>query len=96
MVLNPNYLYQETFPWVPPFMAEEPQEFQLGDRVINIRSNDVKFVPFGEKGTITAITDEFFEVMFDNEFVGGSTMEGRFTTRKGAYVKPENILNLTK
>lgn len=96
MVLNPNYIYQETYPWVPPFMSYQPPPFQLGDRVVNIRSTDFTFIPFGEKGTVTAISNDYIEVMFDNEFPGGSTLNGRFRSRKGAYVKPLNLINLTK
>lgn len=96
LVLNPNYIYQETYPWIPPFYAKAPNFFELGDRVVNIRSNDVKYVPFGEKGTVTAITEEFLEIMFDNEFIGGSTCTNRFSNKRGAYVSPLNLINLTQ
>lgn len=77
-------------------MAYQPPPFQLGDRVINIRSTDYCYIPFGEKGTVTAVSNEFIEVLFDNEFYGGSTCKGRFKKNKGAYVKPINLINLTK
>ena len=97
LILNPNYVYQEEdSKWIPPFMPYEPSPFHLGDRVVNIRSTDTRFVPFGEKGTVTAISNDFIEVMFDNEFIGGSTCNGRFTSNNGAYIKPINLINLTK
>jgi 5'-3' exonuclease len=97
LVLNPNYLYQEDDDcWIPPFISYEPAPFQLGDRVVNIRSSDIHYIPFGEKGTVTAISNDFIEVMFDNPFLGGSTGNGRFSTHCSAYVKPLNLINLTK
>jgi preprotein translocase subunit YajC len=77
-------------------MAYEPPPFHLGDRVVSIRSNDNLFIPFGLKGTVTAVTNEFIEVVFDQEFHGGSKMNNRFRTNKGANVKPINLINLTK
>jgi 5'-3' exonuclease len=93
--VNPNYILQETLPYVPPFMAYEPPPFHLGDRVANIRSNDSIYIPFGLKGTVTAVTNEFIEVLFDQEFIGGCNLNGRFKNRKAAYVKPINLINLT-
>ncbi len=96
MYLNPNYVYQESYPWIPPFMADEPNQFILGDRVVNIRSTDHHFVPFGLKGTITAIQDGHLEVMFDREFYGGTTCNGRFSGKRGAYINSLSLINLTE
>ena len=95
MYLNPNYIYQESLPWIPPFHADEPELFKIGNRVTNIRSTDYNYVPFGSKGTITAIYDEYLEVMFDNEFFGGITCNGRFATKCGANIRPLNLINLS-
>ena len=95
LVLNPNYIYQESYPWIPPFMAYEPNAFQLGDRVVNIRSNDYSYIPFGLKGTVTGVSLDFLEIMFDSEFFGGSNLNFRLTSKRGAYVKPYNLINLT-
>ena len=96
IALNPNYLLQEHNPWIPPFYNSEPSEFELGDRVINIKSSDVPFVPFGLSGIVTGMTEEFIEICFDKSFFGASTCNGRFTKKRGAYVKKECLLNLTK
>jgi hypothetical protein len=94
--LNPNYLYQENNPWIPPFYNSSPAEFELGDRVINIKSSDVPYVPFGLAGIVTGMFEQFIEICFDRSFFGGTTCNGRFTNKRGAYVKKECLLNLTK
>jgi hypothetical protein len=96
MYLNPNYLYQESYPWIPPFLADEPIPFKIGDRVVNIKSTDHHYVPFGLKGTVTAINDGYLEVMFDREFYGGTTCNGRFTAKRGAYINSLSMINLTQ
>lgn len=96
IVVNPNYLFQESYPWIPPFYNYEPSGFELGDRVLNIKSSDIPAIPFGLSGIITGITENFLEVCFDSEFFGGTTCKDRFTSNRGAYVKPENLLNLSK
>ena len=78
------------------FYNYEPVEFELGDRVINIKSSDVPFVPFGLAGIVTGMTDDFIEICFDKNFFGATTCYGRFTKKRGAYVKKENLMNLTK
>lgn len=96
VVVNPNYLYQETYPWIPPFYNYEPTGFELGDRVINIRSSDIPAIPFALGGVVTGITDKFVEVCFDHPFFGGTTCNYRFKSNRGALVKTENLLNLSK
>jgi 5'-3' exoribonuclease 1 len=96
LVVNPNYIYQESLPWIPPFMAYQPPYFSLGDRVVNIRSNDVIFVPFGMKGTVTAVSNDFIEVLFDQDFVGGNNLDGRIKSSRGAKVKAINLINMTE
>ena len=96
LFVNPNYLYQETYPWIPPFYNHEPSGFELGDRVMNIRSSDIPAVPFALGGVVTGITEKFVEVCFDYPFFGGSTCNGRFKSNRGALVKIENLLNLSK
>jgi hypothetical protein len=96
MCVNPNYVYQESYPWIPPFLADEPIGFRIGDRVVNIKSTDHHFVPFGLKGTVTAIHESFLEIMFDREYYGGSTCNGRFSGKRGAHVNALGLINLTQ
>lgn len=93
-VVNPNYLIVEKLPHVERF--SDLQIFHLGDRVVNIRSDDKRFIPFGLQGTITGVTDSFVEVLFDCAFFGGETCGGRLPFGKGKYVETVNLLNLTK
>jgi len=63
---NPGFFYIESKPWTSPFLMR-PQEFNLGDRVINICSSYFRYVPFGCEGTIIALIDKgHAEVMFDD------------------------------
>ena len=96
LVLNPNYLYQETYPWIAPYYNHEPAGFELGDRVVNIKSTDIPAIPFGLSGVVTGITEKFVEVCFDYPFFGGTTCNGRFNGNRGALVKLENLMNLSK
>ncbi len=96
VVVNPNYLYQETYPWIPPFYNYEPSGFELGDRVINIRSSDIPAIPFAMSGVVTGITEKFVEVCFDNPIFGATTCNDRFKSKRGALVNIENLLNLSK
>lgn len=92
-VLNPNYLILDTVPYVERFGYI--QKFNLGDRVINTRSDDSRFVPFGLKGIVTGVCDNFLEILFDFPFFGGETCGGRLPEGRGMYIEPQNLLNLT-
>ena len=94
LVLNPGYLISEVFPFIERF--SDIQYFDLGDRVINIRSDDKKFIPFGSIGTITGISENILEVMFDYPFIGGETCSGRLPLCHGMYVQSNNLINLTR
>ena len=103
IALNPNYLYCENESltkgcdyFIPPFMATPQSKFELGDRVVNINTADHMYIPFGMKGTVTAVCQHFLEVMFDYEFFGGSTFGGRFDSCRGAFVDHLSLINLTK
>lgn len=96
LVVNPNYIFQESNPWIPPFYNYQPPRLEIGDRVINIKSSDIPAIPFGLRGVVTGITDKFAEVVFDEEFFGGTTCNDRFSSNRGAYVKYENLINLYK
>jgi hypothetical protein len=96
LFLNPNYAFIENTPWTPMFLVDAPPHFELGDRVINACSIDRKYIPFGVKGTVTAVADEYIEVIFDSPFFGGTTLNGRVAEKSGLTVNPLNLINLTK
>jgi len=96
LFLNPNYAYIENTPWTPMFLTDAPPHFELGDRVVNLSSTDLKYIPFGLKGTVSAVGDNYVEVVFDSSFFGGSTLNGRLEDRSGITVNPLALLNLTR
>ena len=48
------------------------------------------------KGTVTAICQNFIEVMFDEDFFGGVACNNRLPNNRGAYVNQLSLINLTK
>ena len=96
LYVNPNYIFTENNPWTPMFLVEAPETFELGDRVININSTDRKYVPFGIKGTVTAIAENYVEVIFDQCFFGATTLNGRVDGKNGITMNPIGLINLTK
>lgn len=56
---------------------------ELGDRIVNLCANGI---PFGAKGTIVGIHAEktgCVEVVMDEEFIGGSTLQGSCSNFRG-------------
>jgi len=67
--------------------------FELGDRVVSVLKEGVP--PFGFHGTVIGVYEEALEVMFDSEFVGGGTLNGRVTGKHGAFVQKDMVINKT-
>ncbi len=75
--LAPNFLYQENFPyWSQPFSAKTVDDYNVGDRVININSTRREYVPFGLRGTVVGKTNDKVVVLFDEQYLGGSNIHG--------------------
>lgn len=51
------------------------QHFALGDRVITV--TDAGSVPLSAKGVVVGIQTGFIDVVFDVQFIGGSTLGDR-------------------
>ena len=51
------------------------QHFQLGDRVITVA--ETGSVPLSAKGVVVGIQSQFVDVVFDVQFMGGTTLGGR-------------------
>lgn len=51
------------------------QTFQLGDRVITVA--ETGSVPLSAKGVVVGIQSQFVDVVFDVQFMGGTTLGGR-------------------
>mmetsp|Transcript_11736 Transcript_11736/g.17968 ORF Transcript_11736/g.17968 Transcript_11736/m.17968 type:complete len:257 (+) Transcript_11736:557-1327(+) len=62
---------------------------------MNINSTLRQYIPFGLRGTVVGKTDLKVIVMFDEQFLHGSDVYGHCQMYRGAYVSPENLLNLT-
>lgn len=57
-------------------LFSQKQNIALGHRVVNMRGNGP--VPFGLIGTVTGMHKDDAEILFDEAFLGGSTLGGRF------------------
>mmetsp|Transcript_20065 Transcript_20065/g.28834 ORF Transcript_20065/g.28834 Transcript_20065/m.28834 type:complete len:1503 (+) Transcript_20065:75-4583(+) len=68
---------------------------ELGDRVINLVSSGV---PFGLKGTVIAIhsSSSYVEVLFDEEFAGGKSLQGSCSPFRGGLVAWTSVLKVSR
>ena len=87
---------------LPPFdsadisVAVAAESVQLGDIVVSISgSGDAKLPLFGAPGVVVAVHDGFAEVLFGKPFPGGTTLEGRIATTRGATLPLSQLLNVT-
>ena len=71
--------------------TDQVVDWNLGDRIVNIRSS---FVPFGLRGTIVGLhpTTGTVEVIFDTTFIGGNTLHGVCANGRGRVVKWTDLL----
>ena len=98
-----NQVYQESFPfWTPPHQVpyqsfkEGLASFSLGSRVLNLNSTQREYIPFGIRGTVIGRTETKVLVVFDEQFLHGTTLFGHCGPYRGAQVQPRNLLNLSK
>jgi len=70
-------------------------DFHLGNRIMYM-SGTGSSAKFGAKGILVGIDGEKGEVIFDEEFVGGSTFGSRLTSSRGGIVSLRNIINFDK
>ncbi|XP_039413261.1 5'-3' exoribonuclease 1 isoform X1 [Corvus cornix cornix] len=96
VTVKPHLLYRplEQQKGVVP---DRDAEYRLFDRVVNVRENFS--VPVGLRGTIIGIkgaareTDVLFEVLFDEEFLGGLTI--RCSPARGYRLPSSALINLS-
>lgn len=69
------------------------QQFSLGDRVVY--GLDSGKVPIATMGTVVGITTDYIEVLFDQAFMSGSTLNGKCSPHRGLAVPRASLLNLT-
>ena len=68
---------------------------ELGDRVANLCANGV---PFGARGTVVAVHDPSegcVEVVMDEEFIGGSTLQGTCANFRGKLCVWNHLLKIS-
>ncbi|KAL6075040.1 exonuclease II Exo2 [Balamuthia mandrillaris] len=67
----------------------------LGDRVMSLRSTGP--VPFGLNGTVVGIVLNMLEIVFDEQFLGGTDLNHRCSELRGqAHVSPMGVVNLSR
>lgn len=94
--LKADFVYQEYFPyWTQPYSTKRPEDYQVGDRVININSTKREYVPFGLRGTVVGHTNDKVIVLFDEQYLGGNNIFGHCEDFKGGYLNPNYLINLT-
>ena len=73
------------------------QGFSMGDRVVYVQ--DSGKVPIAAKGTVVGLTRTsrtiLLDVVFDDNFMGGSTLGDRCSPFRGSTVPISSVLNLT-
>ncbi|GAA5930973.1 hypothetical protein JCM1841_003667 [Sporobolomyces salmonicolor] len=69
------------------------QQFALGDRVVTVV--ETGSVPLSAKGVVVGIQSNLVDVVFDVQFMSGTTLGDRCSPYRGATVAPHAILNLT-
>lgn len=95
----PSALYREgSTAATDILLASEHSVFappELGDRVANLCANGV---PFGARGTVVAIHDPSegcVEVVMDEEFIGGSTLQGTCSNFRGKLCVWNHLLKIS-
>lgn len=68
---------------------------RLGDRVVNLVT---RHVALGLRGTVVAVhpSTHYVEVMWDEEFIGGSNLEGLCPSGRGSLSSWASVLNLSQ
>lgn len=87
-----NQVYQESFPfWTSPHQIDHLFDmkaalayFTLGSRVVNLNSTTRSYVPFGLRGTVIGKTETKVLVVFDEQFLAGTTLFGHCGAYQGA------------
>lgn len=85
---------------LPPLLKGAPAAalaggaFDLGDRVAAVGGAGP--APFGARGTVVGVYDDAVEVLFDEDFAGGTDLSGRCAGSCGAMLLGRELLNLSK
>ncbi|WVQ81858.1 hypothetical protein IAT38_003985 [Cryptococcus sp. DSM 104549] len=72
------------------------QKFQVGDRVMMVQDPAAGGVPLAMKGVVVGLGMRDVDVLWDVEFMGGGTLQGRCSKYRGSTVPFSSCLNLTR
>jgi len=90
VIPTPSMIYKAGDPF--PTNLCRRDKFSIGQRVITMGYTG--HVPFGMRGIIVGIQGEHAMIVFDTEFIGGTTLDGRLKTRRGGVCPLISVLNL--
>ena len=92
-----KFLYMERFPyWSSLFPENTVDKFKVGDRVLNLCSVKRAYVPFGARGTCVGKSEQKVIVMYDEQFIQGSDINGQCELYRGALMDPTHLMNITR
>ena len=63
---------------------------------MNINSVRRHYLPFGARGTVVGKTEDKVIVLFDEQFLQGTTVYGHCPSYRGALMVPEYLINLSR
>lgn len=88
---TPSIIYKAGDPY-PTHICKRGR-YSIGNRVITMASTG--HVPFGMRGIIVGIEGDYAQVLFDQEFLGGTNLGGRLQTRRGGVCQLMSLLILS-
>lgn len=96
--LHLSCMYQESYPYWAGYKSNKSTvaDFRVGNRVMNMNSTLRQYIPFGARGIVVGKTDAKLIVMFDEQFLHGTSIYGHCQLYRGAQVEPNYILNLSR
>eukprot|EP01080_Neovahlkampfia_damariscottae_P002441 gene2441-3152_t len=90
-ILDPFLCYKPPDPF--PFSYNYLNDFNLGDIVINISGTGS--IPFGMIGIIVSLLNDHVEIIFNEEFIGGTKLNGKLKSNLGQLSHVKSLLNLS-
>lgn len=91
----PSALYRECSTVATDIFRPSDDSPELGDRIVNLCANGV---PFGARGTVVgihSITSGCVEVVMDEEFIGGGTLQGSCSNFRGKLCVWNHLLKVS-
>lgn len=83
--------------WFSPYLNRQRiGDFRVGNRVMNLNSTLRQYIPFGLRGTVVGKTEDYVIVLFDEQFLHGTDVNGHCENYRGAKVVPLYLMNLSR